>query len=375
MKDTMFYFQVHQPRRIRPYRMSEIANNHDYFWDSRNREIMQRVASKCYIPATNTLIENGIRATFSISGIFLEQAIEYAPEIIEVFRDYFRSGLGELMAETYYHSLSSTWDENEFKDQVEEQLRTLSRIFGIRPKSFRNTELIFSDKISRAVKSMGFQTMITEGTDQIISDHSPNYLYSTVSGMNLLLRNYRLSDDVAFRFSSFGWNEYPLFADKYSRWISETPGEVANIFMDYETFGEHQWRETGIFGFLKALPRELEKRDIGMLTVGEAGSRMKSHGEISIPVEISWADNDRNLNAWLGNDMQREAMEKLKTFRGCENREIWRTLQTSDLIYYMSVRGFSDQEVHAYFNPYDSPYLAFIYYMAILEDFRRTNCR
>ena len=206
MKDLVFYFQVHQPRRIRPYRMSEIGRNHDYFWDERNSEIIRRVAEKCYLPATRLLLDRGIHATFSISGIFLEQASLYAPEVIDVFREYFRSGLGEIMDETYYHSLASIWNGDEFREQVYEHRKLIMELFGIKPVSFRNTELIYSDAISRMVRDMGYRNIVTEGTDELISGRSPNYVYRSASGMRLLLRNYRMSDDIAFRFSNPNWN-------------------------------------------------------------------------------------------------------------------------------------------------------------------------
>lgn len=373
MNSLVFYFQVHQPRRIRPYRRSEIGVKHDYFWDERNMEIMQRVARKCYLPATRILLQEGIPASFSLSGVFLEQAAEYVPEVIDVFREYFRSGLGEIMSETYYHSLASIWNPREFREQVEEHRQLVQRLFGVTPVSFRNTELIYSDAISREVRNMGFRNMITEGTDDIIATHSPNFAYQSVSGMKLLLRNYRMSDDIAFRFSNPNWNDFPLFADKYAGWVAASPGDVTNIFMDYETFGEHQWEETGIFQFLKALPRELSSRGIDIATVERAASENGDHGTVSVKNPISWADTDRNLNAWLGNEMQNDAFDAMKSIGDDADRKTWRLLQTSDHIYYMSVRNFADQDVHSYFNPYLSPYLAFIYYMAILDDMKKSR--
>ena len=369
MKNLVFYFQVHQPRRIRPYRRSEIGVKHDYFWDERNMEIMQRVAQKCYLPATRILLQEGIPASFSLSGVFLEQAAEYAPEVIGVFREYFRSGLGEIMSETYYHSLASIWNPREFREQVEEHRRLVQRLFGVNPVSFRNTELIYSDGISHEVRKMGFRNMVTEGTDEIIAAHTPNFAYRSVSGLKLLLRNYRMSDDIAFRFSNPNWNDFPLFADKYAGWVAASPGDVTNVFMDYETFGEHQWKETGIFQFLKSLPHELSSRGVEITTVEKAASENSDHGTVSVENPISWADTDRNLNAWLGNAMQNDAFNAMKNMYDTDVKT-WRLLQTSDHIYYMSVRNFADQDVHSYFNPYLSPYLAFIYYMAILDDLK-----
>ncbi|MGC8662830.1 MAG: glycoside hydrolase family 57 protein [Thermoplasmata archaeon] len=372
MKKVVFYFQLHQPKRIREYRRSEIGSNHDYFWSEKNNEILNRIINKCYIPMTRTLIDNGIKASISISGVLLEQLIDMNSEVIDILKEYIRSNLGELLSETYYHSLSSIWAPDEFGRQVKKQNDLLIKIFGIMPKTFRNTELIYNDSISRMVKDLGFKTIITEGTDEIISKNSPNYTYKSVSGLNLLLRNYRLSDDISFRFSNRSWNEYPLFADKYSKWISLTPGEVINLFMDYETFGEHNWNETGIFEFMKALPGELNRYGIELSTIKDAVNFSKARETLSIPKTISWADTERDLSAWLGNDMQNEAFEMIKSLKNNKNMDLWGLLQTSDHFYYMSTKHLSDQEVHEYFNPYHSPYLAFFYYTNILEDFLKT---
>ncbi|MEM4103952.1 MAG: glycoside hydrolase family 57 protein [Thermoplasmatales archaeon] len=369
MKSVVFYFEVHQPRRLRPYRPSEVGMNHDYFWDSRNREIFSRIAERCYIPATRILLEKEIRATFSLSGTFIEQALEYRPEVIDLFREYFTSGIGELMGETYYHSLASLWNRDEFAEQVREEEKTLWDLFHIKPKTFRNTELIFDDRIAEYVSALGYKNIVTEGTDQIILEHPPNFIHRTTSGLNLFLRNYRLSDDISFRFSNWGWDEYPLTSDKYASWLSRSPGDVANIFMDYETFGEHQVSETGIFEFLKRLPLELKARGIDMCTVSEAADKYASKDTVSVEKTISWADTDRDISPWLGNDMQRDAFAAMKTLSNNKNKSLWRHFQTSDILYYMSTGLTPDQIVHEYFNPYKSPYNAFLSYMSILEDF------
>lgn len=372
MKSVVFFFEAHQPMRIRPYRMADIGTKHDYFWESKNREIVQRVSEKCYIPATQALIDNGIKASLSISGILLDQLTAINSGSLDVFKEYFRSGLGEPVAETYYHSLSSIWNKREFFYQVNKHREAISMFFGKTPQTFRNTELIYNDDVSKLAKDLDFKNIITEGTDKIIAYNTPNVKYSSVSGLNLLLRNYKLSDDVSFRFSNHTWNEFPLYADKFSDWVARSPGDVVNLFMDYETFGEHQWKETGIFEFLKALPKELEKRGISIKTIDEFCNENRKGNVLSLPDYVSWADVGRNLNAWLGNDMQREAFDLLKSLENNTNPETWRRLQVSDLIYYMSVSRFSDQEVHDYFNPYGSPYYAFMNYMSVLEDFRRT---
>jgi len=366
MKAVTFFFEVHQPRRLRLYRMKDIGHSHNYFWDEKNSEILQRVSKRCYVPALTAFIEHGIRASVSLSGTFMEQAREYAPESIDSFKLYFRSGLSEAVAETYYHSLASVWNEQEFIEQVKLQVDILKREFGVEPHSFRNTELIYSDDIARAVSSMGFKRTLAEGTDSIIKENLPNYLYRSTSGATLLLRNYRLSDDISFRFSNWTWSEYPLTADKYAKWIDDTPGDTANLFMDFETFGEHQVAETGIFEFVKALPREFKKRGIEMLTLEEADKRFEKRSTVSVPKIASWADTRRDLSPWLGNDMQREAFNEL--IKADKNNEIWRNLQTSDHLYYMSTGTSQDITVHEYFNPYKSPYYAFLSFMNVLRD-------
>ncbi|MFP3190553.1 MAG: glycoside hydrolase family 57 protein [Thermoproteota archaeon] len=374
MKQVIFFFEAHQPRRIRPYRRNEIGKNHDYFWKEKNEEILNRVINKCYIPMTIFLIDNNFPCSISISGVLLEQLLEINSEVIDLFKEYFKSGIGELVGETYYHSLASIWNFSEFEEQVKIHEENLRKIFGIKPVTFRNTELIYSDEISFEIKKLGYKNVLTEGTDEIISKYNPNYMYSSVAGLNLFLRNYRLSDDISFRFSNYRWNEYPLFADKYAKWIYLTPGEVINLFMDYETFGEHNWKETGIFDFMKYLPLELKKYDIELTTIKSFAEKNVSKGTISINKIISWADIERDLSAWLGNDLQREAFDFMISLNKNRNMHIWRILQTSDHFYYMSTKMLSDQEVHEYFNPYKSPYLAFIYYTNILEDFRITYC-
>ncbi len=368
--NAIFYFEVHQPRRLRPYRMPEIGNEHDYFWDSKNMEIFKRISENSYIPATKILLENEIKATFSFSGTMIEQANEYCPEVIDVFREYFKSGLGEILDETYYHSLAFLLDKDEFINQINEHKNMVKRTFGIVPKNFRNTELIYSNYIGDIVSSLGYGTILAEGTDKL--GKSPNFLYKAESGINLLLRNYRLSDDISFRFSNQSWNEFPLAADKYANWIKQTPGDFINIFMDYETFGEHQSKETGIFEFLKYLPVEFSKNNINFLNVNEANN-FEGHGKISVKDPISWADTNRDLSPWLGNPMQREAFGKIRSMKDNKNKKLWRYLQASDHLYYMSTGDQSDQEVHEYFNPYKSPYNAFLYFMNIINDFESTQ--
>ncbi|MCL5681186.1 MAG: glycoside hydrolase family 57 protein [Candidatus Thermoplasmatota archaeon] len=373
MKGIAFFFEVHQPMRIAEFRSADIGKGKNYFWEEKNREIINRVVDKCYIPATQHFIDNRIKASFSISGVLLERLLDLREDAVDLFREYFRKVKGELLAETYYHSLASLWNEEEFVEQVEEDRNLKKYLFNVQPRSFRNTEMIYNDYVGSVTSKIGFSTILTEGVDRIIKDHSPNYRYRNPSGQTLLLRNYRLSDDISFRFSNVGWNEYPLMADKYAKWLSETPGDVINLFMDYETFGEHQWKESGIFDFLDALPGEVERRGMEFITVNEA-SKYPVKDLISVQDFISWADYPRDLSAWLANEMQRDAFEDMKNLSGCRDRKKWRYLQTSDHFYYMSLAGTQDQEVHSYFNPYGSPYDAYINYKNIIQDFRE-NCK
>ncbi|MGC8608527.1 MAG: glycoside hydrolase family 57 protein, partial [Thermoplasmata archaeon] len=363
MEDIVFYFELHQPLRLRPLRMQDNVRSHDVFWEEKNEEIFKRIAENAYIPATKIFMDSGIKATLSLSGTFVEQAIKYSPEVIDVIDDYVKSGLCELMGETYYHSLSSIWNEAEFTEQVREQMDFMKRTFNYVPESFRNTELIYSDKIAGIARDMGFKNIIAEGTDEISKIFSPNYRYVAPSGINLYMRNYPMSDNISFRFSNIAWKDYPLTADKYVRWITETPGEIMNLFMDYETFGEHQREETGIFQFIRYLSKYLHDANLNTVNIKEIASRHRVKDTVSIQKFTSWADTNRDLSAWLGNEMQREAFDYLKEGIKAKDKKTWRYLQTSDLIYYMSLGNPEDFTVHEYFNPYRSPYLAFIYYM------------
>ncbi|SMD31107.1 glycoside hydrolase family 57 protein [Picrophilus oshimae] len=366
---VIFYFEVHQPFRLRPYRISEIGYNHDYFWDEKNREIFERASMKCYRPMTTFLNEHEIKSNLSITGTFIEQALKYDPELIDIIKGYVSSGNCELIDETYYHSLVSLYDYDEFKEEVKEHNNIIKKLFNYEPKTFRNTELIYNDDVSYIVRDLGYKTILTEGFYPLIERYNPNYIYKSVSGLNLLLRNFMMSDDISFRFSNRSWPEYPLTADKFASWIIKSPGDVINLFMDYETFGEHQSAETGIFDFMKYLKKYMDYNNIETMLINDAVYRYEKHDTISIKNYVSWADKERNLNPWLGNDMQREAFEYLKSLKNKGDMKIWRYLNTSDHLYYMSTGSPEDQEVHNYFNPYKSPYIAFMNFMSVLRDF------
>lgn len=387
MKSICLYFQVHQPNRLRTFRFFDIGENNDYYDDYNNRFIMQRIAQKCYLPMNNLLLDlikefgSAFKVSFSISGIALEQFEAYAPEVLESFKQLAKTGNVEFLAETYAHSLSSLKDTDEFIQQVEMHEKRIKELFGQKPTTFRNTELIYSDEIGDTVANMGYDVMLTEGAKHVLGWRSPNVMYANAINpkLKLLLKNFRLSDDIAFRFSQQSWSEWPLTTDKFTGWMNDIDkkDEVINLFMDYETFGEHQWEETGIFEFMSALPAAIFKRtDFKFATPKELGKELQPVAPIHVPYPISWADEERDITAWLGNDLQTEAFnilyalsKKVALSNDKKIKKDWLNLQTSDHFYYMSTKWFSDGDVHKYFNPYDSPYDAFINYMNVLTDY------
>lgn len=386
-RSICLYFQIHQPFRLRTYRFFDIGADDHYYDDYQNRYLIRRISEKCYLPANATLlnalnnIEEDFKVSFSISGTALEQFIKYSPEVIASFRSLAETGKVEFLAETWAHSLAALKSKSEFETQVKKQAQLIEQYFGQKPVTFRNTELVYSDDIAEMVAEMGFKTMLTEGAKHILGWKSPNFLYSSADEpkLNLLLRNYRLSDDIAFRFSNQAWSEWPLTADKFSDWLNMIPSNepVVNLFMDYETFGEHQWAETGIFDFLSALPYSvLKNTDFAFRTPSEVSEILKPVSSVFVPYPISWADEERDLTAWLGNEMQDEAFDKIyalaeKMQKVTDGKLLsdWYKLQSSDHFYYMCTKWFSDGEVHKYFNPYNSPYEAFINYMNVYSDF------
>ena len=386
MRSICFYFQVHQPFRLKKYRFFDIGNDHSYYNDYENRTIMRKVAEKCYLPANQLMLDlvneygDNFKIAYSLSGTVIDQFELYAPDVLESFQKLFATGRVELLDETYSHSLSALRPEDVFDYQVNRHRRKVKELFGLQPKIFRNTELIYSDEIGEKVAKLGYEGMLTEGARHIMGWKSPNYLYCNAVNpkLKLLLKNFKLSDDIAFRFSNQAWEEYPLTAEKYVAWLNaiDPNEEVVNLFMDYETFGEHQWKETGIFDFMRALPEKVFKySDYQFHTPSEVVAKHNPVGVLNVPYPISWADEERDLTAWLGNELQNEAFENLyKLFervKELDDPELWRDwlyLQTSDHFYYMCTKWFSDGDVHKYFNPYSSPYEAFINYMNILSD-------
>ena len=386
MRRLCLYFQVHQPFRLRRYRFFDIGNDHYYYDDYLNESVMKKVAERSYLPANRIIFDllekyDDFKVAFSISGIALEQFELYAPEVLDSFRELAAHPRVELLEETYAHSLASLANRDEFIRQVKEHRTAMKKYFGVTPRVFRNTELIYSDEIGATVAEMGYEGMLTEGAKHVLGWKSPNYLYCNAINprLKVLLKNFTLSDDIAFRFSDRNWAEWPLTAEKFAGWLRDIPPreEVVGLFMDYETFGEHQWEDTGIFDFLKAFPGQvLENTDFIFSTPLEAMEALQPVSDISVPHPISWADEERDLTAWLGNELQDEAFEKLYNLyddiRKVRDKAIhkdWDILQASDHFYYMCTKFFSDGAVHTYFNPYDSPYDAFINFMNVLSDF------
>ncbi|WP_297410406.1 glycoside hydrolase family 57 protein [uncultured Alistipes sp.] len=388
MKTICLYFQVHQPWRLKKYRFFNMGKDHNYLDDMLNRSIMQKVARQCYLPMNALLLKlikenkGRFRCSFSITGIALEQFRTFTPEVLDSFKELAATGCVEFLGETYSHSLAALASKEDFVDQVKLHSAAIKKEFGTKPTAFRNTELIYSDEIGAMVADMGFKTMLAEGARHVLGWKSPNYVYANAidQKLRLLLRNYKLSDDIAFRFSNQGWDQYPLTADKYVSWLTDenTPGEVLNLFMDYETFGEHQNANTGIFDFMRALPKAaLASGRLEFATVSETAKKYQPVAVLHCPHVMSWADEERDVTAWLGNELQNEAFtklyamkEKLAKLKNSDYDYVWNFLQTSDHFYYMATKWLSDGDVHSYFNPYDSSYDAFINYMNVLSDFQ-----
>jgi len=387
------YLHVHQPLRVREYSVFDTSIDHNYFIepdtlsDRNNEKIFHKVADKSYRPM-NALLQKLLetheefKVSLSITGTFIEQAEQWAPDVLESFQGLVKTGRVEIVSETYYHSLAFFYSHTEFERQVEMHRDKIRELFGVETSVFRNTELAYNDQLAKWADGYGFKGILAEGWDPILDWRSPNFTYQPegTKDITLLLKNYRLSDDLAFRFSNREWKEWPLTADKYTEWASESIKDqpLINLFMDYETFGEHQWADTGIFDFFEEfVERWLKTPDNTFYTVSEAIEANPPKGTLSMPSTVTWADTERDLTAWTGNTMQQEAMTYLyaleKDILRTDDEELiadWRYLQTSDHAYYMCTKWFTDGDVHAYFSPYESPYDAFLYYMNVIRDLR-----
>lgn len=404
-----FYFQVHQPYRLRDLRVTDIGTESiDYFDEQKNRAIFRKVAEKCYLPANALMLDllkkhPQFHIAYSLSGVFLDQCEEYGLDVLESFQALAATGRVELLGETYHHSLSCLKSAEEFVSQVQLHVQRIQTLFKQTPSVFRNTELIYSNEIAEIARLMGFRGILAEGADHILQGKSPNTpfvppkftlhrdtvsmirkhqpLSTSSNNMHILLKNYRLSDDIAFRFSDRSWVGFPLHADTFTDWILQSGGHCVNLFMDYETFGEHQWEDTGIFEFLRALPALWDKRGIRTMTPSQVINvwTTEDHKEEVFDVHafVSWADMERDLSAWQGNQIQKAALDSLfaiendvKQSKNPNLLEHWRKLQTSDHLYYMSTKYWNDGDVHKYFSPYDSPYEAYRRFSHALCDLR-----
>ena len=384
--DIIFYFQIHQPYRLNwVYPFSDMADpDNKYINYELTEKVFNKVSDKCYIPATNIILDlleeyPDFKVVYSITGVALDQMKMFRPDVYSLFssfKKFVATNQVEFLGETYYHSLTSLYPTyEEFIKQVVMHSNEIKKTFGMKPKNFRNTELLYTPELSSVVSSFGFSSMITEGADDITDN--PHRLYDD-GKIKLLLRDYRLSDDIGYRFSAKQWDQYPLTAEKYVSWLSSLSGDFTLIGMDYETFGEHHWKDTGILNFLQHLPKQIIKHDnLSFSTVDDVVNKFKPN-KITINRTVSWADIERNESAWLGNDLQRELFnrlysmnDKVKKTKDKKLVALWRKIQSSDHLYYVSTKNLSDQDVHNYFSPYNSPFEAFINYMNILDDFQQ----
>lgn len=392
-KAITLYLHVHQPFRVRQYSVFDTGESHDYFNEpnynsERNNEaVFKKVADKSYRPMNALLLKllrehKDFKLSLSITGTFIDQAEQWAPDVIESFQALVATGKVEIVAETYHHSLAFFYSRNEFEKQVTLHRDKIKTLFGVTPKVFRNTELAYNNELAQWADSQGYEGILAEGWDPILQWRSPNYVYRppATKNISLLLKNYRLSDDLAFRFSDQSWGEWPLTADRYTDWLRQATEDapLVNLFMDYETFGEHQWHETGIFGFFEETVRTwLQDKDNTFATVSDAITTNPPSDEIDVPYTVTWADTERDLSAWNGNRLQQEALKYLyrlesDILRTKDEQLIndWRYLQASDLVYYMCTKNLDDGAVHAYFSPYESPYDAFLFFMNVIRDLR-----
>ena len=389
MKAIVLYLHVHQPYRVQHYTVFDSGVKHDYFGSSyedraNNEQIFKKVASKSYLPTNARLLQlmqdnANFKISLSITGTVIEQMERWSPEALQSFRDLCDTGRVEIVAETYHHSLAFFYSLAEFEMQVEMHKRKIKELFGQTPRVFRNTELAYNNDLAYWADRSGYKGILAEGWDPILDWRSPNYVYRPIytEKIRLLMKNYKLSDDIAFRFGDHDWAEWPLTAEKFSHWLSEDHNASNfNLFMDYETFGEHQWDESGIFGFLEHLPTEwLRTEGHSFMTVSEAIDSFDAVGLIDVPQTVTWADTERDLSAWLGNTMQTSS---IKSLYALQNKVIaskdlaliedWRKLQTSDHFYYMCTKWFNDGDIHSYFSPYETPYEAYINYMNVYRD-------
>jgi len=390
-KAIVLYLHVHQPYRVRHYTIFDAGVHHDYFDApagdrTSNEDILKKVAEKSYLPTNRRLLEllqthPEFKLSLSITGTVLDQLERWAPDVLKSFQELTATGRVEIVAETYHHSLAFFYDREEFETQVAMHREKVEQLFGQTPKVFRNTELSYNNDLAYWADKAGYKGILTEGWDKVLDWRSPNFVYrpTYTDNIRLLMKNYKLSDDIAFRFGNREWSEWPLTADKFTHWLNET-GDATNfnLFMDYETFGEHQWHETGIFEFLQHLPwKWLEREGNSFMTVSEVIDANEPKDQMDVPQTITWADTERDLSAWLGNSMQVSAIQALYELKEAILAtgdlgfiEDWRRLQTSDHFYYMCTKWFNDGDIHAYFSPYENPYDAYVAFMNAYHDLK-----
>lgn len=387
----VLYLHVHQPFRIRHYTIFDAGRDHAYFDaaeddSTNNADILRKVAEKSYFPMNQRLMRMmeeypDFKISLSITGTVIEQFERYAPDVLDSFKQLVDTGRVEIVAETYHHSLAFFYNREEFEEQVDLHRRKIKEIFGLKPTAFRNTELSYNNDLAYWADRAGYDAIICEGWDPVLDWRSPNFVYqpSYTNTIRLLMKNYKMSDDIAFRFGNKSWEEYPLTTEKYIDWANKYWDQpVLNLFMDYETFGEHQWEDTGIFDFIEHLPAEwLKTEGHTFMTITEAAKAFEPAGHIDVPNTITWADTERDLTAWLGNKMQQGAISALYALKPavlhCDDEAItadWRKLQTSDHFYYMCTKWWSDGDVHAYFSPYETPYVGYMNFMNAYQDLK-----
>ena len=387
-KSICIYFQIHHPERLRKYQFFDIGKKHNYFDNYANRSELEDLAENCYLPANALLLdlikkyEGKFKVAFSISGSAIDQLEMHTPEVIRSFQELAQTGQVEFLAETYSHSLASlSEDTDEFELQVKRHSAAIKELFGKKPVTFRNTSLIYSDKIGKRVADLGFKTMLTDGAKHVLGWKSPNFVYKNAldENLNLLLKNSKLSDDIAIRFSDKNWSEYPLTSEKYADWVSHSlqDTEVLNLFMNYEVIGHYNRAESGIFDFLKYFIQQIaENPNYQFLLPKEVTKKYTAKDILPVPYPISWTDEERDITSWLGNELQKEAFTELfkiqplvKKKKNAELNEDYSRLQASEHFYFMRTKLFSGADYHKYILPYESPYEAFINYMNVLSDF------
>ena len=390
MPSVCFYFQVHQPFRLKDYDVFLIGNDHYYEDKDTNVGLLNRIADNCYLPYNNLMLKHikdydgKFKIAYSLSGIFLDLIEEHRPDVLDSFKALADTGCVEFLSETYYHSLAWLHNKPEFEKQIKKHRQKIYSLFKQRPTVFRNTELIYNNDLAQYIAKLGYKTILCEGVDRLLDGRKPNFVYKPAGSynINVLLKNYRLSDDVAFRFGDQAWDQWPLMAETFAHWIHSVAGngETINLFMDYETFGEHQKPETGIYDFMLHLPEKIFAHpDFDFKTPSEVSAAYTAREVYDAPEIISWADLERDTSAWDGNSMQQESLRRVydigklvQKLNDDEFTETWGKLQTSDHFYYMSTKYWADGNIHKYFSPYKSPYDAYLNYMNVLTDFELT---